>query len=85
VNPENSSKEEEEEEEDGGRAPLERWNRAPPSPKAAEAAEEQAPGAGEEAPATKRSTEEVECAAEASRSAASVEPLRKRKQGFTLR
>jgi hypothetical protein len=36
--PTNSSEEEEEEEEsDGGRAPPERWNPSPPSPRAAEA------------------------------------------------
>jgi hypothetical protein len=80
-------------------APPERWEPAPPSPRAAE---EQAPGAGAEAPAVGRSTEEAVRAAkvpahatEASGGAtaatsaaviAPVEPSRKRKQGFsTLR
>jgi hypothetical protein len=56
----------------GGGA-LERWEPAPPSPRAMEAAEEQAPGAGED---TGRCTEEVAraaevpaCVAEVSRSA----------------
>jgi hypothetical protein len=66
-----------------------------PSPRAAEAAEELAPVMGAEAPATGRSVEEAACAAEASGSAvtavtdvtaASAEPSRKRKRGFsTLR
>jgi hypothetical protein len=73
--------------------------RPPPSPRAAEAAEEQVPGAGAEAPAAERSTEEVAHAAEvpvrtaeASGSAtvatsvvasAPVKPSRKRKRGFS--
>jgi hypothetical protein len=44
---------EEEEESDGGRAPPERWEPSPPSPRAAEAAEETAPGAGTGAPAAR--------------------------------
>jgi hypothetical protein len=82
----------------GGRPP-ERWEPAPPSPRAVEAAEEQAPGEGAEAPTTRRSTEGAARvaeapvrAAEASGSAAvvtpaaastPVEPLRKRKRGFS--
>jgi hypothetical protein len=53
-----SSRDEEEEESDGGQAPTERWEPAPPSSRAAEAAEEHAPGAGAEAPTAGRSTEE---------------------------
>jgi hypothetical protein len=45
-----SSEEEEEEESDGGQAPPERWEPAPPSPRAAEAAEEQAPRAARKRP-----------------------------------
>jgi hypothetical protein len=52
------SEEKEEENSDGGQAPLERWEPAPPSPRAAEATEEQAPRASAEAPAAGRSTEE---------------------------
>jgi hypothetical protein len=86
---------EEEEESDGGRAPPERWDPAPTSPRAAEAVEEQAPGASVEAPAagqsvegTTHSTEALARAAEVSGSAAvattaattrPVEPSRKRK------
>jgi hypothetical protein len=40
----------EEEESDGGQAPSKRWEPAPPSPRVAEAAEEQVPGAGAEVP-----------------------------------
>jgi hypothetical protein len=67
--------------------PPERWEPAPPSPRTAEAVEEQAPVAGVEAPAAGRSTEEAErvaevsarttevsaCAAEASRGATVAE------------
>jgi hypothetical protein len=66
-----------------------------PSPRAGEAVEEQVPGAGTEALAAGRSTEEAACVAEASGGAAvvtlaaatvSIEPSRKRKRGFsTLR
>jgi hypothetical protein len=41
---------EEEEESDGGRAPPERWEPSPPSPRAAEAAEETVPGRARERP-----------------------------------
>jgi hypothetical protein len=41
-----SSGEGEEEESDRGQAPPKRWDPAPPSPRAVEAAEEKAPGAG---------------------------------------
>jgi hypothetical protein len=94
-----SSKEEEEEESDGGQAPLERWEPAPPSLRAAEAAEDQAPRAGAKAPAAGRSTEEaahtaevLAHAAEASGSttvatsavaSAPVEPSRRSKRGFS--
>jgi hypothetical protein len=90
--PENSSsKEEEEEESDRGRPP-ERWDPSPPSPRGAEAAEEQAPVVHAEAPAAGRSMEEAVRAAEASQSAAAAmtgataapaEPSRKRKRGFS--
>jgi hypothetical protein len=53
-----------EEESDGGQAPPERWEPVPPSPRAAEAAEEQAPGEGAGAPAVGRPTEEAVHAAE---------------------
>jgi hypothetical protein len=43
--PTSSSGEEEEKESDWGQASPERWNPSPPSPRATEAAEEQAPGA----------------------------------------
>jgi hypothetical protein len=49
-----SSEEEEEEESDGGRAPPERWQPSPPSPRAAEVAEETVPGAGAGAPAARQ-------------------------------
>jgi hypothetical protein len=78
-----------------GAGPPERWEPAAPSPRVVEAVEEQAPGAGAEASAVGRSTEEAARAAEASGSAtvvtsaaasAPVEPSRKRKRGFsTLR
>jgi hypothetical protein len=90
-----SSDEEDEKESDGGQAPPERSEPAPPSPRATEAAEEQVPGSGAEAPTAGRSTEEAERAAGASGGAtvaatamalAPTEPSRKRKQGFsTLR
>jgi hypothetical protein len=84
------SGEEEEEESDGGRALAERWNPSPPSPKAAEAVEEQAPAAGVEVPAAGRSMVKAARAAEAPVSAAGAlvsvvvvppEPSRKRKWG----
>jgi hypothetical protein len=59
-----SSDEEEEEESDGGRAPPEMWEPSPPSPRAAEAAEETAPGAGAGALAAKHPTREATRAAE---------------------
>jgi hypothetical protein len=57
--------EEEEEESDGGRAPLERWESSPPLPRAAEATEETAPGAGAGAPAARHPTREATRAVEA--------------------
>jgi hypothetical protein len=59
-----SSDEEEGEESDGGRAPPERWEPSPPSPRAAEAAEETASGAGAGAPAAGHPTGEATRAAE---------------------
>jgi hypothetical protein len=59
-----SSEEEEEEEDDGGRVLPERWEPAPPSPRAAGAAREQAPGVGAGGPVAKRSTTEAARAAE---------------------
>jgi hypothetical protein len=61
-----SSGEGEEEESDGGQAPSERWEPAPPSPRAVEAAEEQVPGAGAEMPTARRSKEGAARATEAS-------------------
>jgi hypothetical protein len=94
-----SSDEEEEEESDGGRAPPERWEPSPPSPRAAEAAEETVPRAGVGAPAAGHPTREATRAAEAPARAvemaggeavatpavatAPAEPLRKRKRGFS--
>jgi hypothetical protein len=82
----------------GGRPP-ERWEPAPPSPRAVETAEEQVPGAGVEVPAAGRATEEAARAAEvparaaeASGSAmvatlaaasAPTEPSKKRKRRFS--
>jgi hypothetical protein len=90
-----SSGEGEEEESDGGQAPSERWEPAPPSPRATETVEEQVPGAGAEMPTARWSTEGAAHAAEASGSAAAavaatttapVDPSRNRKRGFsTLR
>jgi hypothetical protein len=60
-----SSGEEEEEEGDGGQALPERWEPAPPSPRAAEAAEGQVSGAGMEALAARQFTGEAACTAEA--------------------
>jgi hypothetical protein len=60
-----SSGGEEEEESDGGQARPERWEPAPPSPRAAEAAKGQVSGAGVEVLAARRSTEEVVRAMEA--------------------
>jgi hypothetical protein len=91
VTPENSSSKEEEEEESGGRPP-ERWNPPCPSPRAIEAAEEQAPAMGAEAPAAWRSVEEAArvagapsstTAATAGAVAAPLKPSRKRKRGFS--
>jgi hypothetical protein len=95
VTSEYSSSDEEEEESDEGQAPPERWEPAPPSPRAAEAVEEQVPGASAGAPTVGRSTEEAARiaevparAAEASEGAtvaasaaasALAEPSRKRK------
>jgi hypothetical protein len=94
-----SSNKEEEEESDGGRALPERWEPAPPSPRAAEAAEETAPGAGAGALVARQPMREATRAAEArvhtmevTRGAAvatsvaattPVEPPRKRKWGFS--
>jgi hypothetical protein len=94
-----SSSEEDEEESDGGRAPSERWDPAPPSPRAVEAVEEQPPGAGAEAPTIGQSVEGTACATEAptrtaevsgsatvattAATTAPVEPSRKRKRGFS--
>jgi hypothetical protein len=88
-----------EEESDRGRAPPERWEPSPPSPRAAEAAEETVPGAGAGAPAAKQPMREATRGAEAPARAAemaggaaattpavattSAEPLRKRKRGFS--
>jgi hypothetical protein len=82
-----------------GGGPPERWNPSLPSPRAVEAAKEQAPMVGVEAPTAGRSVEDAVCAAEAPVSAAgasgsaaaattgattaSVEPSRKRKRGFS--
>jgi hypothetical protein len=56
-----SSLDEEEEESDGRRALPERWESAPPSPRAAEAAEETAPGAGAGASTARQPTREATC------------------------
>jgi hypothetical protein len=93
------SDEEEEEESDGGRAPPERCEPSPPSPRAAEAAEETALGAGAGAPTARHPTGEATRAAEAPARAAEMaggeaaatlavatalaEPLKKRKRGFS--
>jgi hypothetical protein len=53
-------------------APPERWNPPLPSPRAAEAVDEQVPVAGAKAPTARRSVEEAVHAAEASASAAGV-------------
>jgi hypothetical protein len=94
-----TSDEEEGEESDGGRALPERWEPRPPSPRAAEAAEEPVPGAGAGAPVARQPMREAARAAEAPARAAevtggvvvvmsaaattSVEPQRKRKRGFS--
>jgi hypothetical protein len=86
----------EEDESDRGQPPSERWDPAPPSPRAAEAAKEQAPG---EAPTAGRSVEEAARAAEvpvraaeasgstavatAVASTTPIEPSRKMKRGFS--
>jgi hypothetical protein len=72
-----SSDEEEEEESDGGRAPPERWEPSPPSPRAADAAEEMAPGAGVGAPAAGHPTREATHAAEAPARAAEMAGARR--------
>jgi hypothetical protein len=95
-----SSGEEEEEERDGGRAPPERWEPSPPSPRAAEAGEEMTPGAGAGVPAARQPTREATRAAEVPARAVemaggaaaatpvaatgSAEPPRKRKRGFSI-
>jgi hypothetical protein len=89
--PENSSSEEEEEEEsDGG--PAERWNPPPSSPRAIEAAEEQAPAVERSMEEPAHATEALASAAGASASAAAamtgavvvpLKPSRKRKRGFS--
>jgi hypothetical protein len=87
------SGEEEEEESDGGRAPAERWNPPPPSPRAAEAVEEQAPAAGVEVPVAGQSVVKAAHVAEAPVSGVGalvsvvvvpLEPSRKRKWGFSI-
>jgi hypothetical protein len=94
-----SSSGEEEEESDGGRAPPERWEPSPPSPRAAEAVEEMTPGAGAGAPVARRPTREATRTAEAQARAAEMaggaaaatpvaattfaEPPRKTKRGFS--
>jgi hypothetical protein len=99
VTSEYSSSDEVEEKSDGGQALPERWEPSPPSPRAAEAAEETAPGAGAGAPATRKPTREVTRATEAPAHAEgmtggdvvatpvaatmSAEPPRKRKRGFS--
>jgi hypothetical protein len=93
-----SSSGKEEEESVGGRAPPERWQPSPPSPRAVEAAEETVPRAGAGAPAARQLTREATRAAEAPAHAAettggaaaaapvaattSAESPRKRKRGF---
>jgi hypothetical protein len=94
-----SCEEEEEEGSDGGRAPPERWEPSPHSPRATEAAEETAPGAGAGAPAARQPSREATRAAEVPARAAetaggaaaataeaattSAEPPRKWKRGFS--
>jgi hypothetical protein len=94
-----SSSDDEEEESDGGRAPPERWDPSPPSPRAAEAAKMTAPRAGAEVPAARHPTREALRTAEAPAravgstggattatpavTATSVEPPRNRKRGFS--
>jgi hypothetical protein len=77
----------EEEEGSDGPPPLRGGSLRPPSPRAAEAAEEQALGAGTGASTARRSTEGAARVAEApARATASGEPSRKRKRDFsTLR
>jgi hypothetical protein len=87
--------EEEKEESDEGRALPKRCEPEPSSPRAAEAEEELAPGAGAGAPVTRQSMREAARAAEVSGGAAvatsaadttPVVPQRKRKRGVsTLR
>jgi hypothetical protein len=94
-----SSGEEEEEESDGGRAPPERWQPSPPSPRAGEAVEETVPGAGVGAPSARQLAREATRTAEAPARAVetaggaaaaapaaatmSAEPPRKRKRGVS--
>jgi hypothetical protein len=94
-----SSSGEEEEESDGGRAPPERWEPSPPSPTAAEAAEETVPGAGAGAPVARQLTRELMRATEApvhtvetaggaaaaapTTATTPAEPPRERKRGFS--
>jgi hypothetical protein len=89
------SSSDEDEESDGGRALPERWEPAPLSPRATEAAEETAPGVGAGAPVARQPMREAVRTAEVTGGAAvvtsaavttPVEPPRKRKRGFsTLR
>jgi hypothetical protein len=88
-----------EEESDGERALAERWEAAPPLPRAAEPAEEIVPGAGAGVTVARQPMREAARAAEALAHAAKVtgsaavatsaaattpvEPPRKRKQGFS--
>jgi hypothetical protein len=94
-----SEEEEEEEESDRGRALPKRWEPVPPSPRAAEAAVEQALGASTGAPTASQSVREVARIAEvpvhaaeaaggvavvmSAAATAPVEPPRKRKRGFS--
>jgi hypothetical protein len=94
-----SDEEEGEDEDDGGRAPPERWEPSPPSPRAVEAVEEAAPGAGAGTPAARHPTGEAMRASEAPARAVemaggaaaatpvaattSAEPPRKKKRGFS--
>jgi hypothetical protein len=66
------SSSDEEEESDGGRALPERWEPAPPSPRAAEAAEDTAPGTCARAPVTRQSRREAARAVEVPARAAEV-------------
>jgi hypothetical protein len=80
-----NSSSDEEEESDRERTTFDRWEPAPPSPWAAEAAVELVLGAGAEPPATGLSEEAPAGTTEALASAAEVlpQPSRKRKRGFS--